>query len=58
MKCLQFGDGVVIGLAFSVTEPCEEAQRENDHTDADTEFRAFLHRIVPENPILTSLTLT
>src|SRR5467141_5463648 len=40
---LQFGDGVVVRLAFAVPQPSEETQRHYDNADANPEFGLLLH---------------
>lgn len=51
MKGLEFSNGVVIGFAFAVTEPSEEAKRDHDDADSDAEFRLFAHRPTPNHAV-------
>ena len=43
MQALIFGDGVVVGFAFAVTQPSQKGQRNHDDRDTYAEFCAILH---------------
>jgi hypothetical protein len=44
---LQFGNGVIIRLAFAIPEPGEEPERHQDNPDSDSEFGLLLHFGLP-----------
>lgn len=51
MKSLKFRNSVVIGFAFAVAEPGEEAERNHNDANADPEFRLFSHSPTPYHAV-------
>ena len=44
LQCLILRDGVVVGLALTVTKPSQEGQGDDDNANTDAEFSTSLHR--------------
>src|SRR6266403_78166 len=47
LQRLQFSDGVVVRLAFAITQPRKECHGQDNHTDSDAKLHLLLHRLTP-----------